>query len=125
MEAVRNLGSQLYNKLPDLNQEHHHRVQEQIGKQLSADQVQNHPEFQHVNWDLPYEKRELIDVAAGRGGPFKLAYELHGRGPSKIVVRSQIRNVRQRCSKQHIWLTHRISVDHGPWRLYESMAATD
>ncbi|KAI7371367.1 alpha/beta-hydrolase [Hortaea werneckii] len=85
MEAVRNLGSQLYNKLPDLNQEHHHRVQEQIGKQLSADQVQNHPEFQHVNWDLPYEKRELIDVAAGRGGPFKLAYELHGRGPSKIV----------------------------------------
>ncbi|KAI7225642.1 alpha/beta-hydrolase [Hortaea werneckii] len=85
MEAVRNLGSQLYNKLPDLNQEHHHRVQEQIGKQLSAEEVQNHPEFQHVNWDLPYEKRELIDVAAGRGGPFKLAYELHGKGPSKIV----------------------------------------
>ncbi|KAI6794613.1 alpha/beta-hydrolase [Hortaea werneckii] len=85
MDAIGNLTSQLYSRLPDLNQEHHHQVREQIGKQLSAEEVQNHPEFQHVNWDLPYDKRELIDVAAGRGGPFKLAYELHGKGPSKIV----------------------------------------
>lgn len=122
MDTIRNLGSQLYSNLPDLNQEHHHRVREQIGKQLSAEEVQNHPEFQHVNWDLPYERRELIDVAAGRGGPFKLAYELHGKGPSKIVVRFRFRTT---CSEQQTWLTRPTSVDNGSWRLHESMAATD
>jgi len=69
-----------------LSQDHHRRVTEHIGKQLSAEEVQQHPEFPHVNWDLKPEKREKIDVAKGRGGPFKLAYELHGRGAKKIAV---------------------------------------
>ncbi|KAK5125450.1 hypothetical protein LTR85_000559 [Meristemomyces frigidus] len=76
-------GVQSY--LPDLDQEHHRQVSEQIGKQLSAEEVLQHPEYPHVNWDLKPEKRETISVAAGRGGPLKLAYELHGRGPRKIV----------------------------------------
>ena len=38
-----------------------------------------------MNWDLTPDKREKIDVAAGRGGPFKLAYELHGHGPKKVL----------------------------------------
>lgn len=89
METLRGIGAQLYSKLPDLNQEHHHRIKREIGQQLSAEEVQNHPEFAHVNWKLPYERRERIDVANGRGGPFKMAYELHGRGPQKTVVRNQ------------------------------------
>ena len=52
---------------------------------LTAAQVQKHPEYPHVQWDLKPDKREKIDVAAGRGGPFKLAYELHGHGPNKII----------------------------------------
>lgn len=87
MEVVRNLGAQVYARLPDLNQDHHHSITEQIGRQLSAEEVQRHPEFQHINWDLAPDKRERIDVASGRGGPFKLAYELHGKGPRKILVR--------------------------------------
>ncbi|CAK4031547.1 alpha beta-hydrolase [Lecanosticta acicola] len=52
---------------------------------LTADEIQAHPEYPHVHWDLKPEKREKIDVARGRGGPFKLAYEIHGRGPRKII----------------------------------------
>ena len=74
--------------LPDLNQQHHRDVAQDIGKQMSTDEILAHPEFQHVNWDLKPEKREKITVAAGRGGPFHLAYELHGRGPRKIIVRA-------------------------------------
>ncbi|KAK3713019.1 hypothetical protein LTR37_008704 [Vermiconidia calcicola] len=52
---------------------------------LTAAEVEAHPEYPHINWDLKAEKGGKIDVAAGRGGPFKLAYELHGHGPRKIV----------------------------------------
>lgn len=52
---------------------------------LSAAEVQAHPEYPHVHWDLKPTKSEKINVASGRGGPFKLAYELHGHGPRKII----------------------------------------
>lgn len=91
MEALRghlqNFSTQVQTYLPDLSEEHHRQINQQIGKQLSAEEVLQHPEYPHVNWKLSYEKRERIDVAAGRGGPFKIAYELHGHGPRKIVVR--------------------------------------
>ena len=88
VEIVNMAWQTLQGYLPkiELNQEHHRQVAKQIGKQLSPEEIVNHPEYAHVNWDLKYEKRELIDVAKDRGGPFKLAYELHGHGPRHIVV---------------------------------------
>lgn len=53
---------------------------------LTAAEIQSHPEYPHVCWDLKPTKKDSIDVAAGRGGPLKLAYEIHGHGPRKIVV---------------------------------------
>jgi len=53
---------------------------------LTAAEIQAHPEYPHVYWDLKPTKKDTIDVAAGRGGPLKLAYEIHGHGPRKIVV---------------------------------------
>lgn len=70
----------------DLNQEHHHRISEEIGQQLSSEEILKHPEFAHVYWDLKPEKKERVDVASGRGGPLKLSYEIHGHGPRKLVV---------------------------------------
>ncbi|KAK3723536.1 hypothetical protein LTR37_001788 [Vermiconidia calcicola] len=52
---------------------------------LTAAEVQAHPEYPHINWELKAEQGGKIDVAAGRGGPFELAYELHGHGPRKII----------------------------------------
>lgn len=53
---------------------------------LTAAEIQAHPEYPHVHWDLKPDKQEKIDVAKGRGGPFKLYYEIHGHGPKKIIV---------------------------------------
>lgn len=61
-------------------------VKAQGGKPLTVKELLAHPEYPHVNWQLLADKEGRIDVAAGRGGPFKLAYELHGHGPSKILV---------------------------------------
>jgi hypothetical protein len=55
---------------------------------LTAVELTEHPEFPHVNWKLQPNQAGKIDVAAGRGGPFKLAYEIHGHGPNKLIVRA-------------------------------------
>ena len=69
-----------------LDEAHHVKGAEALEKQLSVEQVKAHPEFPYTNWDLKPEKKERIDVASGRGGPFKIAYELHGKGTKNIVV---------------------------------------
>ncbi|KAK4634024.1 Putative aminoacrylate hydrolase RutD [Fulvia fulva] len=64
----------------------HERAHGGMGpKPLTAEEIQRHPEYPHVHWKLKADSKGKIDVAAGRGGPFKLAYELHGHGPTKIV----------------------------------------
>ncbi|KAK4892219.1 hypothetical protein LTR27_009228 [Elasticomyces elasticus] len=87
MDGLRKISGQVQSYLPsfELNHDHHRRINEEIGKQLSVNEVLKHPEFPHTNWDLKAEKEEKINVAAGRGGPFKLSYELHGHGPRKII----------------------------------------
>lgn len=80
-----NLAATVTGYLPDLNQEHFYRVSKEIGKQLSVEQILEHPEYPHVNWDLAAVKKEKIEIAHGRGGPFGLAHELHGHGPRKLI----------------------------------------
>lgn len=45
-----------------------------------------HPEFEHVTWDLKPAIKGKVAVADGRGGPIQISYELHGNGPTKLVV---------------------------------------
>ncbi|KAL9102500.1 MAG: hypothetical protein Q9163_002365 [Psora crenata] len=53
---------------------------------LTAAEIYQHPEFHNVYWDLTPAIRGTAIVAKGRkGGPLKLAYEVHGEGPTKIV----------------------------------------
>lgn len=60
-------------------------VIQSMSRPLTAVEVQAHPEFPHVHWKLKAEREGRVGVAAGRGGPFELAYELHGHGPSRII----------------------------------------
>lgn len=56
-------------------------------KGLKAAELTAHPAFKHLKWNLPREKEDYAEVAKGRkGGPFKLWYEIHGKGSTKIVV---------------------------------------
>ena len=57
---------------------------------LSAAEVAEHPAFNHVRWDLTPTTKGKCAVAQGRGGPFDLAYEIHGVGPVHIVVSHSI-----------------------------------
>ncbi|KAI9852656.1 MAG: hypothetical protein M1838_006113 [Thelocarpon superellum] len=48
-------------------------------------EIVKHPEFPHVTWDLPPAEKGKLAVARGRGGPFNIAYEVHGHGPIHML----------------------------------------
>ncbi|KAF1816581.1 alpha/beta-hydrolase [Eremomyces bilateralis CBS 781.70] len=49
--------------------------------------IRKHPEYSHVLWPLKPSQEGKIAVAKGRGGPFNIAYEVHGNGSKRLVVR--------------------------------------
>ena len=57
---------------------------------MNAAELENHAEFPFITWKLSPTKKGKLPVAVGRGGPFDIAYEVHGNGPIRLVVSSQI-----------------------------------
>lgn len=54
---------------------------------LTAVEVADHPAFKEpVIWDLEPTTKGKCAVAQGRGGPFNIAYEIHGVGNLHVVV---------------------------------------
>jgi glycylpeptide N-tetradecanoyltransferase len=47
----------------------------------------NHPAFQTAIWNLTPSRSGKLPVAAGRGGPLNLSWEVHGNGPIHLLVR--------------------------------------
>ena len=56
---------------------------------LAADIVK-HPEYGSVVWNLEPAQSGKLAVAKDRWGPFNIAYEVHGTGPTKLVVCHEI-----------------------------------
>ena len=53
---------------------------------MKAAELEAHPEFPYLTWDLKPNKKAKLAVAAKRGGPLNIAYEVHGNGPRKMIV---------------------------------------
>jgi hypothetical protein len=62
------------------------RLSNAAPRAMNAQSLQNHPEFPYLTWDLSPTKKGLVAVAAARGGPINVAYEIHGHGPIHLVV---------------------------------------
>ncbi len=52
----------------------------------SAEETISHPAFASVIWALEPHQQGTVEVAKGRGGPVKIAWEIHGDGPTKVLV---------------------------------------
>ncbi|MCJ1318992.1 hypothetical protein MMC15_004324 [Xylographa vitiligo] len=52
---------------------------------LTVAEVLEHPAYPHVIWDLQPTKKGKVAIANGRGGPFDIAFEVHGSGPNHLV----------------------------------------
>lgn len=68
--------------LQALNKSKHYK-----NRPLAVAEIKAHPEYPHTIWDLKPEAKGKLAVAKGRGGPINVAWEVHGRGEDKIVVR--------------------------------------
>lgn len=53
----------------------------------SVDEVAKTDAFPTAIWQLDPHSEGMLSVAAGRGGPFDVHWEIHGTGPVKLVVR--------------------------------------
>ena len=54
---------------------------------LTSAEIVQHPAFKDVIWDLPPTTKGNCAVASTRrGGPFNIAYEIHGTGPIHTIV---------------------------------------
>lgn len=50
-----------------------------------------HPSYPSTIWNLEPDRQGKCHVAKDRDGPFDIAWEIHGHGPSKIIVTAPIR----------------------------------
>jgi len=65
-------------------------------------QILAHPSYPDTIWKLTPTQTEYLPVAKGRGGPFKLHYEVHGQGPVKLVVCSDPGRIHIRVVFTHV-----------------------
>lgn len=53
---------------------------------LKAAEILQHPQFGHTTLELVPRLKGKVAVAKGRGGPFNIAYEVHGDGSRHLIV---------------------------------------
>ncbi len=44
------------------------------------------PAFPTAVWNLEPDQAGFLPVAEGRGGPFRISWEIHGTGPVRMIV---------------------------------------
>lgn len=52
----------------------------------SVEDTLNHPAFPTTVWNLESDQKGVAAVAQNRGGPYRITWEIHGVGPSKLLV---------------------------------------
>ncbi|RMZ79722.1 hypothetical protein DV738_g3188, partial [Chaetothyriales sp. CBS 135597] len=74
---------------------------------LTAAELVAHPAFKHLEWKLPANKEGFVSVADGRrGGPFDIWYELHGTGPTRLVLIMGLATYRTAWKRQTRYFGH-------------------
>lgn len=54
----------------------------------TVEETLNHPAYSSTIWALEPHSKGKCEVGKGRpGGPLKIAWEIHGEGPTKVAVR--------------------------------------
>lgn len=53
----------------------------------STEETLKHPAYPTTIWALEPHQEGKLPVAKDRGGPVNIAWEVHGAGPIKLVVR--------------------------------------
>ncbi|RFU78735.1 hypothetical protein TARUN_3523 [Trichoderma arundinaceum] len=71
-----------------------------------AEETLKHPAFPSVIWALEPHRAGKVEAANGRGGPVKIAWEIHGDGPTKLVLIMGLAGVKTSWQRQTKYFGH-------------------
>ncbi|KAF9876877.1 glycylpeptide N-tetradecanoyltransferase [Colletotrichum karsti] len=66
----------------------------------------NHPSYPSTIWNLEADRKGKCLVAKDRDGPFNIAWEIHGHGPSKIIFIMGLAGVKTSWQRQTKFFGH-------------------
>lgn len=72
----------------------------------SVQQVLDHPAYADTIWNLVPTQSGQLPVAAGRGGPFKIDWEVHGKGDIKLVWIMGLGSIKTAWQRQSLSFGH-------------------
>ncbi|KAI2467235.1 alpha/beta-hydrolase [Annulohypoxylon bovei var. microspora] len=72
----------------------------------SVEEVSKSPAFPTAIWKLQPHQSGLLPVAAGRGGPLNISWEVHGEGPIKLIFIGGIGLVKTDWQPQTLYFGH-------------------
>ncbi|KAJ8126828.1 hypothetical protein O1611_g6810 [Lasiodiplodia mahajangana] len=72
----------------------------------SVDEVVKTDAFPTAIWQLEPHQEGMLPVAVGRGGPFKIHWEVHGDGPVKLVLIGGLGVVKSSWQRQTMHFGH-------------------
>ncbi|AEO68165.1 uncharacterized protein THITE_2117583 [Thermothielavioides terrestris NRRL 8126] len=65
-----------------------------------------HPAFPTAIWNLEPDRKGLVPVAEGRGGPFNISWEIHGAGPIKLIFIMGLGGLKSAWQRQTLHFGH-------------------
>ncbi|TPX15318.1 uncharacterized protein E0L32_004595 [Thyridium curvatum] len=71
-----------------------------------------HPSYPDATWALEPTRSGRIPVAEGRGGPFNLAWEVHGEGPIKVILIMGLAAFKTAWQRQTLYFGHERAGDY-------------
>lgn len=71
-----------------------------------------HPAFPTATWNLKPTKSGRLPVAQGRGGPFKISWDIHGTGPVKLVFLMGLGTFKSGWQRQTLHFGHERSTTY-------------
>ncbi|KAK1659899.1 glycylpeptide N-tetradecanoyltransferase [Colletotrichum godetiae] len=72
----------------------------------TAEETMRHPSYSSTIWNLEPDRKGKCSVAKDRGGPFNIAWEIHGTGPSKIIFIMGLAGLKTSWQRQTKYFGH-------------------
>ncbi|KAK0713980.1 Alpha/Beta hydrolase protein [Lasiosphaeria miniovina] len=72
----------------------------------TAAETAQHPAFPTAIWNLEADRKGVVPVAEGRGGPLKISWEIHGDGPVKVIFIMGLGGLKTTWQRQTLHFGH-------------------
>ncbi|RKU41291.1 hypothetical protein DL546_002284 [Coniochaeta pulveracea] len=74
----------------------------------TVEETLNHPSYPTAIFNLTPTRQGLQPVAEGRGGPFNISWEIHGNGPTKMILIMGLGSLKSAWQRQTLYFGHEL-----------------